>query len=130
MMFPIGRKVHIALPIIHIKTNNNWAGRGSQQAQISITGIDIFANRGIRYTYNFPCARVYPLPVHCKVHMVNFWVAFTGRIGIGGEVYHITCGRACRSDPRAPRFYMRRKEYIPANASSSNENKRYAQDGE
>src|SRR5579864_8900665 len=109
-MFPIRRKAHVSLAVIHIKTYDNLTRYGPQQPQISIAGKDIFADWHISYTCDLPGPRIYPLPIRCKVHMVNFRVAFICWIGIGCEVYDITDRRAYGTNPRASGFYMHGRE--------------------
>ncbi len=124
-MLPIRREVDIPLAIIYVKTDRNLARRGSEKSKINVTGKNIFINGDTNFTYNLPGARVYPLPVDGEVHMVNLRVAFICWISVGGEVNNIAGSRTCGTNPRAPGFYMHRKDgtyHICDNTSSKNEN--------
>ncbi len=69
---------------------------------------EIVANWFLSDTGCDPLARVYPLPVDGKVHMVNCRVTRVGRIGVGSKGDNITNGISVRAEPGASRFDSRR----------------------
>src|SRR5207248_11079355 len=78
----------------HIRYLHSFPTRRSSDlfAKIDITSKNIFTNWSTSYTCNDPLARVYPLPVNGKVHVVNFWITVVGRVGIRSKMDDITDG--------------------------------------
>src|SRR5579859_5296253 len=107
VVFPVGCEVYMPLAIIYVKTDGNGAGQCTEQAQINVTGINIFTGWNANYTHDLPGARIDSRPVHGKVHILNGRVALMRGIGKGGEVYIISYRRICSggSNPDTAGFY-------------------------
>src|SRR6266487_1575555 len=98
-MLSVKCKIHVSLSIIYIKTYYNLTCRCTKFAKIGIASKHIVTNWSTSYTGYYPFARVYPLPVNSKVHMVNFWITWVCGIGISSKGDYITNGFPAWANP-------------------------------